>query len=185
MSQLLTISQASKYLNVSVPTLRRWEKEGKIKAMRNKSNQREYTKLMLDNAVRGLPAAWADGIDPGYAIGYCRAFSDSNAAQADLENQYDRIEQYFKETKRPHYKTRTETRAANTGVGNQLNFIIEQIANGECGEIVVTNEKYISDNPDCIDMLMCFCSKFNTKFTVLDKVDKNKANGELDNLDWF
>ncbi len=50
-AQWLSIGQASKYLGVSRDTLRRWEKAGKIKAVRSPTDRRYYTKKQLDEAM--------------------------------------------------------------------------------------------------------------------------------------
>ncbi|HUS59923.1 MAG TPA: MerR family DNA-binding transcriptional regulator [Nevskiaceae bacterium] len=47
----MSIGQAAKYIGVSRDTLRRWEKKGKIKAVRSPSNRRYYTKAILDAAM--------------------------------------------------------------------------------------------------------------------------------------
>lgn len=47
----MTIGQAAKYLGVSKDTLRRWEKRGKIKAVRSPSNRRFYTQKQLDSIM--------------------------------------------------------------------------------------------------------------------------------------
>ncbi|RUM59091.1 MAG: IS607 family transposase, partial [Persephonella sp.] len=58
MKKLLRIGEASQILGVSVSTLRRWEKEGKLKPIRiGKERRYDYDKLMeflgqtADNAV--------------------------------------------------------------------------------------------------------------------------------------
>ena len=53
MPKYLSIGQASKYLNVSIPTLRDWEKKGVIKPIRTIGNQRRYTPQMLDDVIVG------------------------------------------------------------------------------------------------------------------------------------
>ena len=50
-SPWLTIGPAAKYLGVSRDTLRRWEKKGKIKAVRSPTNRRYYTEKMLDEVM--------------------------------------------------------------------------------------------------------------------------------------
>lgn len=49
----LAIGDASKYLGVSRDTLRRWERKGKIKAVRSPTNRRYYTKKQLDELMAG------------------------------------------------------------------------------------------------------------------------------------
>jgi excisionase family DNA binding protein len=45
-----TISQAAQYLQLSVKTIRRWEKAGRIQAVRNNHNQRVFTLQSLKHA---------------------------------------------------------------------------------------------------------------------------------------
>jgi DNA (cytosine-5)-methyltransferase 1 len=47
------IGEASKHLGVSRDTLRRWERRGKIKAIRSPTNRRYYTKNQLDQLMAG------------------------------------------------------------------------------------------------------------------------------------
>jgi len=49
----MAIGEAAKYLGVSRDTLRRWEKKGKIKAIRSPTNRRYYTKKQLDEVILG------------------------------------------------------------------------------------------------------------------------------------
>ena len=45
MSNLISISEASKLLGVSTKTLRRWEAVGKIKSYRTEGKHRRYDKI--------------------------------------------------------------------------------------------------------------------------------------------
>ncbi len=49
--KLLSIGKASHYLGISRDTLRRWEKKGKITALRSPTNRRYYTKEQLDKLI--------------------------------------------------------------------------------------------------------------------------------------
>jgi len=50
-SSWMTIGEAAKYLGVSRDTLRRWEKAGKISAVRSPTNRRFYTKKQLEEVL--------------------------------------------------------------------------------------------------------------------------------------
>ena len=52
MSEYMSISKAAEYLNVAKSTLRNWETEGLITPLRTASNQRRYTKEVLDEVLR-------------------------------------------------------------------------------------------------------------------------------------
>ena len=43
MEELLNISQAAKYLNVSIDTLRLWDKNGKLKPLKTPGGHRRYS----------------------------------------------------------------------------------------------------------------------------------------------
>ena len=45
---MYSIGEVAKILNVSVKTLQRWDKDGKLKAYRHVSNRRYYTKEQID-----------------------------------------------------------------------------------------------------------------------------------------
>ena len=63
----LTISEASEFLGVSIPTLRRWETEGRIVSERTESNHRRYDKNMLMSLKIKKGKA-----KEKLTIGYCR-----------------------------------------------------------------------------------------------------------------
>jgi excisionase family DNA binding protein len=47
--KMLSIGEVSEYLGVSIDTLRRWEKKGKVKAYRSPGNHRYFKKKDIDN----------------------------------------------------------------------------------------------------------------------------------------
>jgi MerR family redox-sensitive transcriptional activator SoxR len=52
MAELLTIGDAARIAGVSVDTMRRWEREGKIVATRTAGNQRRFKRDDLNQIVR-------------------------------------------------------------------------------------------------------------------------------------
>lgn len=60
---LLTISEAAKFLKVSIDTLRRWDSKGKLKAIRSSGGHRYYSKEQLEDFVLDIKAIariWAE-----------------------------------------------------------------------------------------------------------------------------
>ncbi len=51
MAELLTIGDAARVLGVSVDTMRRWEREGKVAPTRTVGGQRRYRRAELDKLV--------------------------------------------------------------------------------------------------------------------------------------
>jgi excisionase family DNA binding protein len=61
MSNLVTVSEAAELLGVSTRTIRRWESEGRIKAIRTEGNHRrfEVSKLLGKHQDASLTVAYA------------------------------------------------------------------------------------------------------------------------------
>lgn len=91
MPEYLRIGQASKYLGVSTSSLRNWEHDGLITPIKTKSNQRRYTKAMLDSLIKNQDS---DAKRPfkHLTIGYCRV--SSNHQKDDLKRQIDVVSQF-------------------------------------------------------------------------------------------
>ncbi len=59
---LLAISEAAKFLGISIDTLRRWDSKGKLKALKSSGGHRYYSKEQLENFVsdlRAIASIWA------------------------------------------------------------------------------------------------------------------------------
>jgi len=52
-NKVIAIGEAASYLGISRDTLRRWEKRGRLKALRSPTNRRYYTKEQLDRLMSG------------------------------------------------------------------------------------------------------------------------------------
>jgi putative resolvase len=89
MIKLVTISEAAQHLGVSTPTLRRWEKEGKLKACeRTVGNQRRY------NLAELCPQMFHPKQDPTAQITYGYARVSSHDQKEDLKRQQEMLEMY-------------------------------------------------------------------------------------------
>ena len=86
MDTFLTISEAGDLLGMSISTLRRWEREGKLVPRRTIGNQRPYPLSTINpSAVRVAEA------DPK-TVAYARV--SSHDQQADLHRQAALLDQY-------------------------------------------------------------------------------------------
>ncbi len=85
-----TIRQFSERVGVSVKTLQRWDREGKLKPFRTPSNRRQYTDEHLRQAlgVRGIQA----NSEARKIVVYLRV--SSQAQRSDLDNQRIALEQF-------------------------------------------------------------------------------------------
>jgi len=82
---MYTIQEAAKLLGVSISTMRRWEKEGKIKPIRTQGGHRRYT---LEELSQIKPLQH----DTKLTIAYCRVSSSDQ--KEDLQRQVENVSQY-------------------------------------------------------------------------------------------
>ena len=89
MESTISTGKAAKLLGVSVKTLQRWEREGRlIPVARTDSNRRLYTEAQLRTFI-GLRNA---GSEPTRRVAYCRV--SSAAQKPDLANQRKVLEEF-------------------------------------------------------------------------------------------
>jgi putative resolvase len=91
MSKLLTIKQASEYLNVSQDTLRKWDKSGKLNSLTTSGGHRRYLQEDLDNFI-GIIDSKSEDINI-VAI-YSRVSSHEQKQKGDLDRQSQRLSEY-------------------------------------------------------------------------------------------
>ena len=80
---MLKIQDASDFLGVTAETLRRWEREGKIKSYRTEGNHRRYNKTDLIKLKSSTKS------NDKITIGYCRVSSSDQ--KEDLKRQIDNV----------------------------------------------------------------------------------------------
>jgi predicted site-specific integrase-resolvase len=87
MEKTMGTGEAAGLLGISVKTLQRWEREGRlVPAARTASNRRRYTESQLRTFLRLAPA------EPRRVVAYCRV--SSAAQRPDLANQRRVLEQF-------------------------------------------------------------------------------------------
>ena len=84
--RFLPIRKVADMLGVSVQTIRRWEKDGKLKAIRSPGNQRLFSADEVKRLV-GMPIG-------SRVVIYARVSSAKQQADANLQRQVDRLHTY-------------------------------------------------------------------------------------------
>lgn len=145
MKKYTNTQEACKVLGVHPNTLRRWEKNGKIKAFRTPGNQRLYD---LSSLIK----------EEGSKIIYVRV--SSNEQKQDLENQISNLRSRF-----PNYELIQD-------IGSGLDFkrkgfrsILERLLLGEISEIVVSHQDRMCRFG--FELIEFFAEKFGAKIVVL------------------
>lgn len=99
MNNLLTITQAATYLNVSNRTMRDWDKSGKLSSIKTAGGHRRYRKEDLDEFL-GLKVDKEKKKETVVAT-YARVSSHEQKAKGDLDRQSSRLSEYCAKKKYP------------------------------------------------------------------------------------
>jgi len=91
MNNLLTLKQASEYLNVSKETLRRWGKSGKLSPILTSGGHRRYQQEVLDQFV-GIKKN--NEIQTNIVATYSRVSSHEQKNKGDLDRQSQRLSEF-------------------------------------------------------------------------------------------
>lgn len=133
MDRLIAIGEAAKILGVSITTLRRWEKEGKLLSEPSTSTHRRYKLSNLQAQTKTLLPA----DDTRKTIAYARV--SSHDQKADLERQKQVLELYCAK--------QGWTFELISDLGSGMNYhkkglknLLKQIINGEVGRLVITHK---------------------------------------------
>ena len=94
--KLLTLSETAKRLSVDKTTLRLWDKNGTLKAMRTKGGHRRYKEADVQAMMGEKPAHECGG---DIVAIYARVSSGEQKTKGDLDRQKGRLWEYCRERK--------------------------------------------------------------------------------------
>jgi putative resolvase len=149
--QHVTPKEAAKILGVHVSSLRRWENEGKLRAIRTPGGQRRFILEEVEK-VAGVPRTVRT---------VCYGRVSTHSQQDDLQRQLE------------HLRTRYPEAEVISEVGSGLNFkrkkflaILERIIDGDIQRLVVAH-------PDRLvrfgfELVKWLCTKFECELVVLN-----------------
>lgn len=130
MKQLLTLPETMEYLNVSKPTLHRWDKSGKLKAIRTGGGHRRYRLSDVEQfaSIKEEPKT-TDIIVATYA----RCSTSDQKQHGDIDRQSQRLSEYCAKKK---YKVEYIIKDMGSGINDKrkgftklCNLVIEQKIN--------------------------------------------------------
>ena len=94
MNKLLTLKETETLLNVSKSTLQRWDKSGKLKALRTEGGHRRYKESEVLNLI-GIEET--DGEDKQNSVivaTYARCSTSDQKSHGDIDRQSERLVEY-------------------------------------------------------------------------------------------
>lgn len=132
MERYLTISEAADLLRVSESTLRRWEKEGRLKPdTRTEGNQRRYKLSSIRPEMRQID------LHPKKTLAYARV--SSRDQQDDLERQRQILE-LFCSSQGWQYEIISDFGSGINYYKKGLKKLLQELIDGKVGRLVLTHK---------------------------------------------
>jgi len=138
MENLLTIKQVSKILNVSIKTLRNWDKSGKLLATRSPGTHRKYRQSDIDKFL-GIKPEEQKSIELPVLV-YCRVSSHDQKQKGDLERQQGRVLNYCASK---GYKVEYSIAEVGSGMSDtrpKLNQIFKLIKEKKISRVIIEHK---------------------------------------------
>lgn len=164
MSNLITISEASKLLGVSTKTLRRWEKDGKIKSYRTEGLHRRYDVAEL----------LGNKNDSSLTVGYARVSSKDQ--EPDLLRQKQVLEFYCSQ--------KGWSFEIISDLGSGLNYrkkglirLIKLICSYQVERLVLTHKDRLLRFGS--DLIFTLCGHFGTEIVIINRTEDSTFEEDL------
>lgn len=166
----VSIGQAAKELGVSIDTLRRWERQGKITASRTASGHRRYDLA----ALAGLTPRLARS----EKVTICYARVSSNDHKEDLNRQVALLES-FCSANGWSYEIIKDLGSGMNSRKPGLRQLIKRICLGDVGRLVLTHKDRLLRFG--ADLVFALCEQFGTEITIINISEETSFEDELVN----
>lgn len=94
MNKLLTLKETETLLNVSKSTLQRWDKSGKLKALRTEGGHRRYKESEILNLIGFEETYGEDKQNSVIVATYARCSTSDQKSHGDIDRQSERLVEY-------------------------------------------------------------------------------------------
>lgn len=94
MNKLLTLKETETLLNVSKSTLQRWDKSGKLKALRTEGGHRRYKESEILNLIGFEKTDGEDKQNSVIVATYARCSTSDQKSHGDIDRQSERLVEY-------------------------------------------------------------------------------------------
>lgn len=169
MDRLITISKAAKLLGVSISTLRRWEKEGKISSEnRHTGGHRRYDPIKLRPETNRLSS------DHRKTIAYARV--SSRDQKKDLERQKELLELYCA-SQGWTYEIMSDLGSGMNYYKKGLTRLLNDILAGNISRLVITHKDRLLRFG--AELVFAICEAKEVEVVILNKGEEGKFEEEL------
>lgn len=164
-NEFVTTKKAKEMLQVTVKTLRSWDKEGKIRTIRTPSNMRRYNLEDIQNII-----GFSHSTEEKQNICYCRV--SSRKQMDDLERQKD-----FFRNKYPNHILVTDVGSGLNWKRKGLKTILDRAMHGDLSEIVVAHRDRLCRF--AFELLEWIFIRNGVTLVVLDQEKDHSSDKEL------
>lgn len=163
--EFITTKKAKELLQVTVKTLRIWDKEGKIRTIRTPSNIRRYSLDDIKNIIScGTP------VEAKEKICYCRV--SSRKQMDDLERQKNFFRERF-----PNHVLVTDVGSGINWKRKGLKTLLDKAMHGDISEIVVAHRDRLCRF--AFELLEWIFKRNGVKLVVFDEEKDHSSDQEL------
>jgi predicted site-specific integrase-resolvase len=163
--EYITTKKAKEISQVTVKTLRVWDKEGKVRTIRTKSNIRRYNLKDIQNIV-----SCGSNSEEKEKICYCRV--SSRKQMDDLERQKDFFRDRF-----PNHKLVTDVGSGINWKRKGLRTILDKTMHGDISEVVVAHRDRLCRF--AFELLEWIFKRNGVQLVVLDEEKDHSSDQEL------
>ena len=165
---MLSIKEASEFLGVSIDTLRRWEKAGKITSSRTSGGHRRYEKKDLIK-LKGYNTQ-----ENRITIAYCRVSSSDQ--KDDLQRQINNVSNYCV-ARGYQFKVISDLGSGLNYNKKGLKELIELICSNSVERLVINyKDRLVRFGFEMIEQL---CSIYNVKIEIINHTEDKTYEEEL------
>jgi predicted site-specific integrase-resolvase len=154
----LNISEAAKYVNRSVKSLQRWDREGRLVPVgRSETNRRVYSKKQLDDFLHVKTTE-------NKVVIYARV--SSNAQKPDLNNQINILQSFALQSGFHKYEVLSEIGGGLNFKRKKFNDLMNRIELGEISHLILAHKDRLVRFG--FDWFATFCENHDCQLVILN-----------------
>jgi len=172
---LYLISEAAFLLGVHPTTIRRWDKDGKIKCSRTVGNHRRISREEIERIIAGKKRKYSKR--KRAVISYARVSSNDQKKKGDLLRQQEAIKDYcLKNNQKVDYELSDVASGLNTK-RKGIKRLFKLVTKGKVSEVVITYKDRLTRFG--FEYLEDYFAKFGVKVTYIRKKENLSVQQEM------
>ncbi len=166
MDKLLTLKETQSILNVSKSTLQRWDKSGKLVALRTEGGHRRYKQSDIERIVGEAKESVERGKDMIVAT-YARCSTPDQKAHGDIDRQSSRIFEYCI---KKNYKVEYVIKDMGSGLNDKRKGFVKLcklVVDGKIDKVVIEHKDRLTRFQ--YNLIEFFFNSYGVDIELLDK----------------